>query len=445
LLDDSDKRDDEGAVKRALPGGFIIVALLGTSWWVTDRDVDASRSAPVVERLTSEVYVWQRVWGDKVGAAVERCLIEKRPVVDGVCVLAGELGWRDDVAVVVRPSVNWSKLKTGRSRVSLAWRIPLFRGREVWDDRVDELVRKDVEEMLDLARREGVEVAEVQVDFDCPTRRLAEYAKRIRSLKREFVEVRWVVTALPTWLDKAGMNDLAEAADGLVLQVHWLHRGLDGSGEGRLVDEGSAQRAVRRCARLKVPFRVALPTYGNGVVMDESGAWMDVLAEESRPVPVESKLQEVRSDPALMVDLIKSWQAEKIDYLTGIFWYRLPVEGELRNWKWETLVAVMNGRVPTAEFEVVVEKMDEGFAEVHLVNTGDADGTAPLRIYAMTAMNDLVGDGVNGYVMEETDQGIGWVSKTPRMLGAGKRFSIGWFRLGAPEQVPSSVVFQLEP
>src|SRR5882757_7298501 len=73
---------------------------------------------------TQEVYVWQRAWNTEVTTALRGF----RPQIDGCCVLAAEIVWRDNQAQIARPPVDYAMLSTLGRRVGLALRIGPYGG-----------------------------------------------------------------------------------------------------------------------------------------------------------------------------------------------------------------------------------------------------------------------------------------------------------------------------
>jgi hypothetical protein len=81
------------------------------------------------------------------------------------------------------------------------------------------------------------------------------------------------------------------------------------------VDVGTS--AVEKAARLGIPFRVALPTYGYRVFLGVDGKVIAVQAEGPEPSVPRAKVTEVRASPAEMAGLVRQWTASRPAALAG--------------------------------------------------------------------------------------------------------------------------------
>ena len=138
---------------------------------------------------------------------------------------------------------------------------------------------------------------ELQIDFDCPSARLAGYVIWVKELRSAFPQTPLAITVLPDWLAQRDFAALAKAAGRFVLQVHSVP-GISGAAPV-LCDGKLARQAIERAGRFGVPFRVALPTYSCELRADSSGRIVGVHAEDSQPA-AESATLVLRADAAEM-------------------------------------------------------------------------------------------------------------------------------------------------
>lgn len=136
-------------------------------------------------------------------------------------------------------------------------------------------VSREIGQAAVTAKQAGLQVAGVQLDFDCPTRLLEKYARLVREIRvaPAVKGLTFSVTALPTWLNSGGSGivRLAEAIDFLAPQFYE-------GGIGRTVKEfqpistvPTLARKLQAADRLGVPFYAGLPAYGHALVYDGTG------------------------------------------------------------------------------------------------------------------------------------------------------------------------------
>ena len=372
--------------------------------------------------LTHEGYVWQRTWTGAVKSAVRRA----SPELAGLCIQAGEVSAKTGRIEVARAAVDWQVLSMLQRPLGVAWRV----GSEVIEHNNEKtlaLLDQQWTTTFETAAAAGVSVTEAQWDCDCPERLLAEYASWVRGMKQRHPAQRWTFTALPAWLSSPAFADLAAAADGFVLQVHWLRPAPNGGPVLMKVED--ALRAVRRASQWGRSFKVALPTYGSAVLCNAQGQWLDVASEDSVRTEVGTHLVEASSSPDDALRLLQEWRKHRPAGLAGIVWYRVPVDGDKRNWSWPQLQAVIHGMRPQPRFEAALVSRAEGYDDVVIRNTGNGDGWMPLTI-SLQEQNLLAFDGAFGYKGKEVEHGLIFSATSKKPLAAGGRASIGWVRRG---------------
>jgi hypothetical protein len=378
--------------------------------------------------IPHDVYVWQRAWTEDVSSSVGRAA----DLAHGFAVLVAEVSWQDGRAEAVRVRPDYQALKASGRPVGLAVRIgpyggPFERGSEATKV-VVQVARSAIEE----ARAAGLEPAELQVDFDCAESKLDGYREWVEALRAESGDTPVVITALPSWLRHRAFGALARAADGFVLQVHSLDPPAGPEAPMLLCDPEKARRWVEEAARVGAPFRVALPTYGNLIGISAEGpprAWGPGTAARA-----------VRADAPAMARLVRRWEHDRPARLQGVIWYRLPVEGDNLNWKWQTLAAIVAGDPLREELRAEVEHPDPELLDIVLVNEGNVDLPARGEVEVEWEKGRLVaGDGLRGWRLETA--GAGGIelrrdgSAELDVLAPGERWRIGWLRFDEQTEV----------
>ncbi len=387
--------------------------------------------------LAHEIYVWQRVWSPEVRAGVE-CA---EGISDGFCVLLAELDWRDDHLELARAAVDYAFLAARKKPVGLALRVGLAAGAPSPESRIFPAVVSILRDALERAAAAGLSVAECQLDFDCPTSRLADYARGVRAISTALPGVPLAVTVLPSWLEDGGFAKLADAAGHFVLQLHSVPTAA--GAEPILCDLRAARKAISRAAKFGVPFRVALPTYSHELIRDTDGRIVRVQSErDTGALQPGEKSEFLRADPVALAGLLAELRAERPAMLGGILWYRLPVATDRLNWRWPTLASLIHGTVPIAHGALTFQQTAATLTDLVLENHGDADWTLPLTVTVRWPRAELLGvDALVGWTVANcAPQTLLFTRTQPaRTLTPGAHLALGWVRLDAPAPLTSDL------
>ena len=175
------------------------------------------------------------------------------------------------------------------------------------------------------------------------------------------------------------------------------------------------------------------------VAFDGKGRFIGLSAEgPARSWPADVRIKEVRADPLAIAQLIQGWSSSPPAALQGIIWYRLPVSGDILNWRWPTFTAILEARIPRKSVRVESHRVEPRLVEISLVNDGELDISSRLALQTRWRGSRLVaGDGLRGFEM--TGQGFSSArfetgARTYR-LPAGEKHVIGWLRLNEDREV----------
>ena len=422
---------------------LLLLALAGAATVVILSHV--FHRAPPVSRtsgpLPHAAYVWQRAWDDGVRSAVARASDH----VTALHVLAAEVAWQGNRPRVVHVPIDFAALRDTSPSVGLAIRIGPFSGPFAETDANARLLTQLASDTIGRARAAGIEVRELQIDFDAAASKLADYRIWVTALRRAARPVPLIITALPSWLSRAEFRRLAEASDGFVLQVHSLERPQHADDPMTLCDPAAATAAVERAARLGLPFRVALPTYSYLVAFDRDDRFVGLQAE-GPPLtwPPDTRLRALRANPSELAALVQTWNADRPAALQGIIWYRLPVAGDALNWHWSTLSSVMSGHTPRAILHATAERSAPGLIDLVLTNDGDADAPLPQTVTILWADAPLLAcDALAGYEPSTPSDTTVLYSlrhnTALQWLPPEGRRVLGWLRLGSDTEVQINV------
>lgn len=359
-------------------------------------------------QLPHEAYVWQRAWTPAVSAA----LAAQAPRFSGWRVLALQvIGIRQ-----ISTTPDLPALATSKRPVRLVVRIEGSRLPLAVVDLLETLGPQ-----VERWRAAGVDLTGIEIDHDCATSALADYASWLRQLRSGLSgELRLSITALPSWLDSPALDQVLAAVDDSVLQVHGVER------PDRSLFDGDRARqwTLAFARRTRHPFAVALPAYGVRVDSDAQG--------RVRAVDAEADIErsgaggrELRADPREVAAYLQELTLDVPPRLAGFVWFRLPVPGHRRGWSAITLAALIAGDDLVADFVTEWSAQNGGAADIWIRNVGNVDDVPPtiaLPVHCRLA------DALAGYRIESTASGLQLSADFETRLQPGKRIRAGWAR-----------------
>jgi hypothetical protein len=375
----------------------------------------ATSAAPNSPGLMSSVYVWQRAWMP----ANVTALNDSRAVFSELRVLAAQQqpgeGWTD-------ARVDLDALKSDGRLVRPVIRI---------DGRLPTLdtnaIATRAHALVSNWRAAGVHVDGVEIDFDCPSSRLADYANLLAAIKPQLPnDATLSVTALPAWIGAPGLADVLAQSDEAVLQVHAVSDPKHG-----LFDAKQALQWIGEFARqTNKTFRVALPAYGSALVLDADGHTVGVESEAALAEP--GARMELFSDPRAVAGLLRDLEHALPANLRGIVWFRMPLPGDRRAWPLATIVAVIAGKDLHSAWMPAISDGGNGAFDVTVRNSGNLEAVLPASIdvggSGCTDADALPGYRVEKSGTEHTGAVLRFVRETTATLPATQSRPIGWVR-----------------
>lgn len=370
-----------------------------------------ARNPPVpVQGWQQQVYIWQRVWNDQHA----RALSESRTLFSALRVLAFQQHPEEGARYA---AVDLALLRADGRPV---WLVARLDGRLARLD-APRLIQQ-ITQLSDAWRAAGIPLRGVEIDYDAASARLPEYGVFLTALRARLpATLQLSITALPAWLASPQLGDLLRIPDMSVLQLHAVL-----SPEQGIFDPQLARRWLERYSRRTPrPFLIALPAYGMGLVT--AGPAPQVASEA--PLRVAGDLHELAVAPQTLSSFISPLMSHRPAHLSGIIWFRLPLENDQRAWSLATLRAVIEQRPLAVEWALIAQPQpgDPELQDLALHNRGANDAPLPLRI-TFPARDCLASDGARGYQRDEGD-GMLIFTRTDRpLLRAGGRYVIGWAR-----------------
>ena len=416
--------------RRFLAVFFILILAIGGVLLWQNRPVQHSS-----EPLSHRAYVWQRVQNaPEVSAAINSV----PDFVDGLLPLVAEMHFRngpENPPEIVRPTLAVVSFRT-RAETKIAHdaaviRIGTSAAGTGWNPESCQLVSDLAREFL--ASRIWVP-EEIQIDYDCPQKKLADYTRLIAHLRDQFPIEKLSFTALPSWLKEPEFPRLAGIADSYVLQVHSLQLPDSPDQRVELINFDLARDAISLAGRIGRNFEVALPTYSCFVIFEADGNRVfDVVSEDlPRQWPRNTgPIRLGRTDSALSSLLVSDLQRSHPRVLSGIIWYRLPVESDVMNWNRTVWEKVARGKRPISKIEIESIR-PEGRpmrTELFLKNTGETAVALPEIIrLKIEGSGEYQFDGGRLYLGKGDPLEFHLIQSKidPLPLPAGKSVKVGW-------------------
>ena len=363
------------------------------------------------DAVPHDAYIWQRHWTPTVIAAA-------RNAADMVRAWRVLTAQSDHAGRWTRVAVPWDALgATGRPIIAVV-RI---------DGQLDEA---RLPALLEQAARVPASVVGIEIDYDCPTSKLAAYATFLAELRRRLpAAVALSITALPTWLSSPDLDKLATDLSEVVLQVH----AVDAPRRG-LFEPDRAEQWVRAFdRRIGRPFRVALPTYDVRVSWRPDGRLASVEGE----MPLGRSGAEnatLAADPEAVSNFLQAIERRAPQNFVGLAWFRLPTDADRRAWSLATWRAVVSGRLQREPIAARLEPTDSaGLWTVTLSNDGAVDERIPHEVRLDASC--VLADGANGFHLRtDGDATLVLRSSGEGRLNAYDRRVIGWARCAEPRR-----------
>ena len=418
--------------RRIIPIGLSWLLLVG----LTFTAAPLSSATPLPQR----VYVWHRAWTTEVKQSLAECA----PSFAAVDVLLAEISWQNGGPLIHRITPDWPAMRKTSRPTGIVVRIGPYKGAWGSENLDTKTVVDCCRSILAETRENGIEPAELQLDFDAATARLAQYSDLLRIIRREVKPARLTITALPDWLRSADFSPLIQETDAYVLQVHSIEKPVTTSDDFTLFDPARAAGWIAQAARLNHPYRIALPTYGYRLIFDVAGKFIALEAEGSvRTWAPEQQIRTVIADATALAKFVQQLLASPPPACESLVWFRLPTDNDGLAWSWPALRAVMQGRSPVTNLVLVARPNIGGTHDLRLENRGEADSIPDAFRVTWLEAQLLASDGLAGWHFERPDSRSLIARPPPHesngALRPGESLQVGWLRfdqLTTPTVVP---------
>ncbi len=157
--------------------------------------------------------------------------------------------------------------------------------------------------------------------------------------------------------------------------------------------------------------------------------------------PQGTRILEFGTNADEIAGLVKEWEAARPAGFRELLWYRLPVATDLRNWRWPTLAAVMEGRKPVHHLEVKSDEINP--VDFSIINTGEADEHPDCDVIVKWNGSELVAsDALPGWTISQDKNMVTFIT-TPGYrlsLSPGGKLSLGWLRFNKATALQTEIV-----
>ncbi|MFT3866931.1 MAG: DUF3142 domain-containing protein [Nibricoccus sp.] len=382
-------------------------------------------------------YIWQRVWT----SALCRSLAEHAEEFSALDVFAAEISFQGK-PIIFTVDPQWETLSRFKGDIGLVVRIGSCKSEFRNDSFESGLILSACKRAIDAAAKQGIRVAELQIDFDASTTQLQSYARLLLFIRERIGSVKLVITTLPTWMQSHEFPGLLQCVDGYVLQVHSLEKPKNISDPISLCSAGGACRQIRKASTFGRPFRVALPTYGYRMLFDSFGSKFIGLEAEGPATEWSPGMRrrEIWAETSEVAYVVRFLSKERVEYCGGISWFRFPTGKDELCWRWATLAEVMKGRTPGVKLKMETPRNHDGACDLVLKNEGTDRWIAREAIALQWNSASLVAsDTIKGWRLEH--RGENGVYLHPPLeeirlsLQPGDTLKIGWLRLSRDVEV----------
>lgn len=372
--------------------------------------------------IPQEVYVWHRVWTDEVKSAVET----RAPEFDHTVFLAAEISYHNEewTCQPFQPPLRLAREHPGEC--GLAFRIHANAVKSRWKGSA-------TEQITQFLRIYAGDAKSIQIDYDCPSKKLADYTKLLTHLKNQFPNRALEITCLPDWLNYPEFALLVKQTDRYIMQVH----GVSGHGKGRaLCNPDHAHKTALACAELGKPFLIALPTYRHSISYGSDGTVRSIASEGHYQ---HTSYEVASADPFQLSLLIQRWQEQRPALMQGLIWYRLPVSTDRMNWTWNTLQKVRHGELPErAELDLKMIATKDGLHHLRMTNNSKQRLDWPVSVRLDWQGFCIASHLTDRFVADQFERGKGitiqWKKTSPYPIAPGETIHLGSFRFNENSQ-----------
>jgi len=377
------------------------------------------------------VYIWQRTWNNNLKEAIH----EINPSAKNFLILSGSFSYKNNTAKLNKVAIDLSSFNPESVSLTLVFRMDAYTAALLNDTKALKKLIEDISPQLlaiiHTAKEYQIAIEGIQIDYDCPTSKISDYANFMKLLKDKFQHFKISFTALPAWLESKDFPTLAATSDYYVLQVHSF-KIPDTLDEALKPFSGDQVFLwVKKASFIGHPYYISLPTYGYEVSFDENGKFLGLRAETPQiNYKAGTKHAVIMTDPKRILEFLNEIKEKKPEHLLGFCWFRLPLKTDEFNWSIDTLKMVMIRQAPQVLIKNEIVSPSPGLYEVYIINNGQTNLFKDIYFTVMWDKDiSVVHDVISGYKEEGLSEGSGikLIGIPPKV---GNKKLVAWFRTG---------------
>ncbi len=352
-------------------------------------------------------------------------------------VLAGDLKIENKRIIFSKVPIKWEYLvNKGKVTIDVRMRTNLSKFfKEDDTSMIAAYLAKSVDAVIEEAKQVGIDIVGVEFDYDCPTGKLKDFTRFIKTVRPYLKGRVFSITALPTWLNSPDYPDIINSVDYYVLQLHSFETPKNSDSRQYIFPDDKALNYLKQAVLLQRPFYISLPTYGYEVAYGKDDEFVGLRAESGLQYYGEGiKRKMIFADPAAIVKFLDVASDVKSNNFIGVCWFRLPVSSDRFNWDIKTFERVIKREKPKGHLIIEVVKKPDGLQELFLVNDGELNFSEDINLDILWSGKKPLYDVLSGFDYMDLPEGDGLcvVGKAPRV---GHKKMIAWFRMTDASEV----------
>ncbi len=388
----------------------------------------------IVQNTTysAQVYLWKQIYNTQTKEALQCCTQN----FDAVNFLSAKITFKNNkhTPILQTLPINTEYLKSLKINKIASIRIESLNASEkIYAKVSQELSKKITEHALYISKQTNAK--EIQIDFDCPISKLANYAQWLKEIRKELPEeIKLSITAVISQMRAKNFKETLPYCDYFVLQIHNI---ANHSNKLKIFDFKQSVKAVLEADKFSKDFLVALPTYTHFVKLNN--AKVEKIYSENfnaNQVKELSNFVAVRSKPIDVANLRDTIVNLKLKNYKGEIFYRLPSGDEISNWSIATLVNVVKNRASKLKKDFKVFMQQTPYTtEIFLQNTGNIDIVAPLSVSVEIPQTNIYSEGVGDFqlsskkVSDNSTHILFNATNICLKIQPSKKIKIGWIKI----------------
>ena len=386
----------------------------------------------VASTYSAQVYLWKQSYNTQTQQTL-KCYAEN---FDAINFLSAKITFtkNSNNPILQTLPINTKCLNSLKVKKIASIRIETLNASEkIYVALTQEISKKIVEHALFISAK--TKATEIQIDFDCPISKLANYAEWLKEIRKRLPsEIKLSITAVMSQMRAKDFKETLPYCDYFVLQIHNI---ANHSNKLKIFDFNKSIQAILEADNFSKDFIVALPTYSHFIKL-KNGKVEKIYSENFNVNLAKdtSNFVAVRAMPIDVANLRDTITQQKLKNYKGEIYYRLPSGDEISNWSISTLLNVMNNPASKLKqnFETTTEQKQH-ITEIFLHNTGNIDIFMPKNIEVQISENNIYAEGIGDFnliskkTLNNSTHLIFSTTNICTKIQPSKKIKMGWIKI----------------